>query len=53
MKVSKTVPYTATFPTDDYKMCDPWHYDTAGMVSLGERFAEAMKALEKQAADKP
>jgi hypothetical protein len=48
--VSKTVPGTATFATDDYGMCDPWHYDTPGMVSLGERFAKAMQGLEK---DKP
>jgi len=47
VEVAKTVPHTATFPTDDYKLCDPWHYDTAGMVSLGERFARAMKDLEK------
>lgn len=45
-KVAQTFPYTATFPTSDYGMCDPWHYDTAGMLSLGERFAEAMKKLE-------
>ncbi len=47
-KVAQTVTNTATFATDDYGMCDPWHYDTAGMVSLGERFAAAMKKLEKQ-----
>jgi alpha-galactosidase len=47
-EVAKTVPHTATFPTDDYGMCDPWHYDTPGMVSLGERFADAMKTLEKE-----
>ena len=47
LEIAKTVPRTATFATDDYKMCDPWHYDTAGMVSLGERFAQAMKRLEE------
>lgn len=46
--VTKSVPRTATFATDDYGMCDPWHYDTPGMVSLGERFAKAMQALEKR-----
>ncbi len=46
LEVTKTVPNTATFPTDDYKLCDPWHYDTQGMVSLGERFAKAMLNLE-------
>lgn len=48
-QVAKKVPNTATFPTDDYKMSDPWHYDTAGYVSLGERFAAAMKRLEQGA----
>lgn len=46
-KVAATVPFTATFPTDDYGMTDPWHYDTPGMISLGERFAAAMKKLEQ------
>ena len=46
-EVAKTVPFTATFLTADYGMCDPWHYDTPGMVSLGQRFAKAMKELEK------
>jgi len=45
-KVAETVPHCATFPTDDYGQCDPWHYDTPGMVSLGQRFAKAMKELE-------
>ena len=45
-KVAETVPHCATFPTDDYGQCDPWHYDTPGMVSLGQRFARAMKGLE-------
>lgn len=48
LEVSKTVSHTATFATDDYKMCDPWHYDTAGMMSLGERFAKAMKEIESR-----
>ena len=47
LEVVRTVPYTATFPTDDCKLCDPWHYDTQGMISLGERFAKAMLDLEK------
>ncbi|KAB2641611.1 MAG: sialate O-acetylesterase [Verrucomicrobia bacterium] len=47
LEVTKSVPHTATFATDDYKLGDPWHYDTAGMISLGERFAKAMRTLEK------
>ena len=47
-EVAKTVPYAATFSTADYGMCDPWHYDTPGMVSLGQRFAKAMRELERK-----
>ncbi|MCX6872940.1 MAG: hypothetical protein NTW21_03905 [Verrucomicrobia bacterium] len=48
LEVTRTVPNTATFATDDYKLGDPWHYDTDGMISLGERFAKAMLGLEKK-----
>jgi hypothetical protein len=47
-EIAKTVPFTATFLTADYGMCDPWHYDTPGMVSLGQRFAKAIQELEKK-----
>lgn len=33
--------------TDDYAYSDPWHYDSAGYLDLGRRFAEAMVALQK------
>jgi len=46
-RVAATVPFTATFPTADFGMTDPWHYDTPGMVSLGGRFAEVMTKLAK------
>jgi hypothetical protein len=46
--VARCVPNTATFLTADYGMCDPWHYDTSGMVSLGQRFAQAMRELEQR-----
>jgi hypothetical protein len=46
--VGMTDPATATVLTADYGMCDPWHYDTPGMVSIGQRFAKAMKDLEKK-----
>jgi hypothetical protein len=29
--------------TDGYGYSDPWHYDSAGYVDLGRRFAEALK----------
>ena len=47
VNVSKSLPQTALFETGDYKLVDPWHYDTAGMISLGSRFAKAMLALER------
>jgi hypothetical protein len=28
--------------TDDYGLCDPWHYDAEGEYSLGIRFARAL-----------
>ena len=31
--------------TDEYGYSDPWHYDTAGYVDLGRRFAEGMDSL--------
>jgi len=32
--------------TDDYSYSDPWHYDTAGYIDLGRRFAEAVAGIE-------
>jgi hypothetical protein len=31
--------------TDGYSYSDPWHYDSAGYVELGRRFAEAVHKL--------
>jgi len=33
--------------TDGYSYSDPWHYDSAGYLDLGTRFAEAILGLEK------
>lgn len=33
--------------TDDYSYSDPWHYDTAGYIDLGRRFAEAVVGIER------
>jgi hypothetical protein len=33
--------------TDGYAYSDPWHYDSAGYLDLGARFAEAMDELRK------
>jgi hypothetical protein len=30
--------------TDEYKYSDPWHYDSAGYLDLGEKFADAVHA---------
>ena len=35
------------FSTDEYGYSDPWHYDTAGYIDLGQQFAKEMVALEK------
>ena len=32
--------------TDNYGYSDPYHYDTAGYLDLGKRFAEALHSLE-------
>ena len=32
--------------TDSYSNSDPWHYDTAGYLDLGEKFAEALLNLK-------
>ncbi len=34
--------------TDEYAYSDPWHYDSAGFLDLGRRFAEAMADLEAE-----
>lgn len=33
--------------TDDYHYSDPWHYDSAGYIELGGKFAEATIGLMK------
>ncbi len=32
--------------TDGYSYSDPWHYDSAGYIDLGARFAEAILGLQ-------
>jgi hypothetical protein len=32
--------------TDDYSYSDPWHYDSAGYIDLGMRFAEAVAGIQ-------
>ena len=34
--------------TDQYDYSDPWHYDSAGYIDLGRRFAEAMFKLRRE-----
>lgn len=34
--------------TDEYGYSDPWHYDSAGYIDLGEKFAEAMLGVKPQ-----
>lgn len=35
----------ALVATDPYAYSDQWHYDLAGYIELGRRFAEAMVSL--------
>jgi len=32
--------------TDNYSYSDPWHYDSAGYLDLGRKFAEALQTLD-------
>ena len=34
--------------TDNYGYSDPYHYDTAGYLDLGKKFAEALHAMENR-----
>ena len=43
--VSKTSPMTRTVHTDDLRLADPVHFDSAGTLTLGRRFAAAYLAL--------
>lgn len=44
-RVSRTLPMTRTVHTDDLRLADPVHYDSAGTLTLGRRFAAAYLAL--------
>lgn len=39
--------------TDEYDYRDPFHYDSAGHLDLGRRFAEAMHAVIESISDEP
>jgi len=39
--------------TDDYSYSDPWHYDGAGYIDLGRRFAEAVFELNRGGSGRP
>ena len=45
LNVSLKVPNTGLVTTTDYLLCDPYHYDAAGQLSLGKRFALKMVEL--------
>ncbi len=34
--------------TDEYGYSDPWHYDSAGYIDLGRKFADAVSKLERE-----
>ena len=33
--------------TDNYDYSDPWHYDSAGYIDLGAKFADALHSLHE------
>lgn len=45
LNVCQKVSNTAVFSTGDLSMCDPYHYDAAGQITLGSRFAAVMLML--------
>ncbi len=47
--VSKDSQAALVTSTDSYRNSDPWHYDTAGYLDLGEQFGKAIIALENSA----
>ena len=47
LNVSLKIPNTGLVKTADYLLCDPYHYDAAGQLSLGKRFASKMYELLK------
>ena len=43
--VEKDERATLVTSTDEYNYSDPWHYDSAGYIDLGQQFADAMADL--------
>lgn len=49
-KLPDRVPFTRFTSSEGLKASDRWHFDTASMNLLGQRYAEAMIELQKEAA---
>ena len=47
LNVSLKIPNTGLVKTTDYLLCDPYHYDAGGQLSLGKRFASKIYELLK------
>lgn len=45
--VNKDISAILVQSTDQYQYSDPWHYDSAGYLDLGRKFAEAILKLSK------
>ncbi len=45
----KKVKHAAIVSSKDLKAYDRWHFDTASVIVMGERYAEAMQDLQKKA----
>lgn len=46
-KLPETLDHTAYVSSEGLKCMDRWHFDAPSMKKLGERYAEAMKKLQK------
>jgi len=45
LNVSETIAQTGLVVTSDLQLVDSWHYDSAGQIALGRRFAAQMQEL--------
>ena len=45
------MPFTAVASSEGLEAYDHWHFDTPSAILLGQRYAEAMIELQKQAAN--
>jgi hypothetical protein len=47
-KIAQTLPKTGVASSTELKTIDRWHFDSASMITLGERYAAEMLKLQKK-----